>query len=147
MPKPAPALLDPANYPFHTHVRTRFGDLDPNRHINNVAIISFFETGRLEFIRSLDLKWVKDSLTMVVAIYTDYLAETNFPGDIAIHVGTLELGRSSWTLGTLAVQDGIPGAFCRATLAGVHDGKAMPLDDAWRTALDAARIRGMESGA
>ena len=38
----------------HTHVeRVRFGDLDANRHLNNVVFLRYFETARIAYIREL----------------------------------------------------------------------------------------------
>ena len=36
----------------HTE-RVRFGDLDANRHLNNVVFLRYFETARIAFIRGL----------------------------------------------------------------------------------------------
>jgi acyl-CoA thioester hydrolase len=37
-----------------THIeRVRFGDLDANRHLNNVVFLRYFETARIAFIRHL----------------------------------------------------------------------------------------------
>ena len=33
--------------------RVRFGDLDANRHLNNVVFLRYFETARISFIREL----------------------------------------------------------------------------------------------
>jgi acyl-CoA thioester hydrolase len=38
----------------YTHVeRVRFGDLDANRHLNNVVFLRYFETARIAYIREL----------------------------------------------------------------------------------------------
>ena len=38
----------------YTHTeRVRFGDLDANRHLNNVVFLRYFETARIAFIRDL----------------------------------------------------------------------------------------------
>jgi acyl-CoA thioester hydrolase len=38
----------------YSHVdRVRFGDLDAMRHVNNVALLSFFEDARIQYITSL----------------------------------------------------------------------------------------------
>jgi acyl-CoA thioester hydrolase len=35
------------------HERVRFGDLDANRHLNNVVFLRYFETARIAFVRTL----------------------------------------------------------------------------------------------
>ena len=39
--------------PFEHVERVRFGDLDAMQHLNNVEFLRFFETARIEFLRSL----------------------------------------------------------------------------------------------
>jgi len=55
MARPDPALFDPARYPFGNSVTTRFADLDPNGHINNVAMAAVFEDARLRFLTAVGL--------------------------------------------------------------------------------------------
>jgi acyl-CoA thioester hydrolase len=39
--------------PFSTVQRVRFGDLDAMQHMNNVEFLRFFETARIDYIRSI----------------------------------------------------------------------------------------------
>ena len=41
-PERGPARLVRENYPFRLDMRTRFGDLDTNRHVNNVALAGWY---------------------------------------------------------------------------------------------------------
>ena len=54
MPRPAPWRLDPAAYPHHDVIQTRFQDLDVLGHINNVAWAALFETARIRFYHVLN---------------------------------------------------------------------------------------------
>ena len=54
MPRPAPWRLDPASYPHHDVIQTRFQDLDVLGHINNVAWAALFETARIRFYHQLN---------------------------------------------------------------------------------------------
>ena len=44
-----PRRRELAAYPFRLDMVPRFGDMDPNRHLNNVAIARFYEEGRVRF--------------------------------------------------------------------------------------------------
>lgn len=80
-------------YPFRLDVRTRFGDLDTNRHVNNVALASWY----LDALAELHLDVLGyptggplDSLAPS-ALRIDYLAEVHYPGIHQLRVGIVEL--------------------------------------------------------
>ena len=43
-----------ANYPFQLTDNVRYGDLDPNKHVNNAVYATYFETTRVTLLRSGD---------------------------------------------------------------------------------------------
>jgi acyl-CoA thioester hydrolase len=43
--RPGPERRDRATYPFAISLRARIGDIDTNRHVNNVALISWYADG------------------------------------------------------------------------------------------------------
>lgn len=117
MAKPSPAQRDPQNYPFSTEVASRYADLDPMGHINNVAIAGLFETGRILFHRvlrshpsDLGLRW------LVAATSLNYLAEMHFPEPVLIASGFLRVGNTSWTIASAAFQDGECCATCETVI-------------------------------
>jgi acyl-CoA thioester hydrolase len=142
MPKVDPALLDFARYPFHHVITTRFADIDPNRHINNVALVAAFEDARYRFDVSQKFReTMGDYRVMIAANHIDYVGEAHYPDPLDLHVGTLDVGRTSWQLACLATQNGRACAFARATLVATHGGTPTPLPDAFRDALGSARLR------
>ena len=56
MAKPDPRLLDPAQYRFSVAITTRFAVLDPNDHLNNVAIAAMFEDTRVRLSLALGFR-------------------------------------------------------------------------------------------
>jgi len=42
----SPELLNRSRYAFRHEITTRFADVDPNQHINNVALFAAFEDAR-----------------------------------------------------------------------------------------------------
>ncbi|AYJ85407.1 acyl-CoA thioesterase (plasmid) [Sphingomonas paeninsulae] len=142
MAKIDPALLDIGRYPFHHVITTRFADVDPNRHINNVALVAAFEDARFRFDVAQHFHETMGGYRILIASnHIDYVGEAHYPAPLDLHVGALEIGRSSWQLACLASQDGRPCAFARATLVGTKDGKPAALPDAFREALGKARLR------
>jgi acyl-CoA thioester hydrolase len=136
-----PALLEPTLYPFEIPVSTRFGDLDPNGHINNVALAVAFEDARVRFSRANLTDGVLDTRTMIVANYIDYLAQAYYPQPLHIHFGVDEIGRSSWNVALIAVQDGTVVALNRAVLVHSDGQRAMPMPQPMREKLQAFRLR------
>ncbi|MET0371628.1 MAG: thioesterase family protein [Sphingobium sp.] len=143
MAKIDPALLDPARYPFHHIISTRFADVDPNRHINNVALVAAFEDARYRFDVAQHFHETMGGFRVLIAAnHIDYVGEAHYPAPLDMHVGVLEVGRSSWQLACLASQGGRACAFAKATLVGTRDGTPSPLPDGFRTALGLARLTG-----
>jgi len=93
MAKPDAALLDPARFRCVHEVTTRFADLDPNGHINNVAMAAVFEDGRVRFIQSAGFREALGEMRfMVVSVGIDYLAQAHFPHPLTCHTAALAVG-------------------------------------------------------
>ncbi|MDB5715826.1 MAG: acyl-CoA thioesterase [Sphingomonadales bacterium] len=141
MAKIDPALLDIGRYPFHHVMTTRFADVDPNRHINNVALVAALEDARYRFdVAQQFHATMGDYRILIAANHIDYVGEAHYPASLDLHVGMVEIGRSSWQLACLASQGGKPCVFGRATLVATQNGKAAPLPNGFRKALGRARL-------
>ena len=51
--RPEPFRLERSVYPYFRRVIARFSDMDSEGHLNNVALASFYEDGRVSFLRGL----------------------------------------------------------------------------------------------
>jgi len=127
MPKPDPALLDPARYPFSCRIEPRFGDLDVNMHINNVAMAGFFEDGRVRFHRQSGYREGLVGLSsMIASVAIEYLGEGHYPDALTVHCAVEHVGRTSHRLVQLVTQDDRTVAFARSTMVTVgKDGPAL----------------------
>lgn len=117
MARPAPWQLSRETYPFSVEVTPRYADLDPMGHINNVAIASLFETGRIHFDHQLDahprdlgVRW------LVAAVNLNYLQEMHMPAVVTIASGLQRIGNTSWSILSAAFQDGECCATCEAVM-------------------------------
>lgn len=133
MPKPDPALLDPARYAFSCAIETRYRDLDSNLHINNGVFASLLEEGRVRFHRASEFGNISDdpnASAMVVSVAIDYLGESHFPEPLEMHIGVRRIGSSSYDLYQLVTQLGNVVAFATVTLVCIKDGRphAIPAD-------------------
>lgn len=143
MAKPDPALLDPAGYPHICEVTTRYADLDPNNHINNVAMAAIIEDARVRFhLASGFAKAIPaGAQIMVVSLTIDYLAQAHYPHPLVIHSGLASVGDRSLRLRHLLIQNGRPVALAEAVAVHVVDGKAAPLPEGMHEAIEAWKCR------
>jgi acyl-CoA thioester hydrolase len=128
--KAAPQLAD---FPHRVTDNIRFGDLDPQGHVNQATFLTYFETGRVTMFRNKDLGIGILGLTYVlVRIEVDYIRELLWPGTIDIGSGIAEFGRSSFKVAEALFRDGGLAATARATLVCMDTStrKSTPLPQA-----------------
>ena len=88
--------LSLADYPFRLTDNVRYGDLDPNKHVNNAVYATYFETSRVTLLRSGDRGLMPKGLSwMLVHLAIDFRAEMHWPGSFELGIGVSKLGRTS----------------------------------------------------
>ncbi len=86
------------DFPFRLGDNVRFGDLDPNGHVNNAVYATYFETARVSL-----MKEPRHALTpqgaawIMVRLDIHFRAELHWPGQIQLGIGVTKLGRTSVT--------------------------------------------------
>ena len=126
----------------------RYNDLDPNGHVNNVAVCTYFEDGRVMFRDRHFRDQVKDVLTgFVLARYTiEYHRPLSFPGSVEVGTTITRIGRSSYTFGQAVFR----GDECAATAEAVQvridpkTGRSMPLSDEFKATLETVAFPGAQ---
>lgn len=136
MARPDPSRLNPAAYPHSETIQTRFQDLDPLGHINNVAMAALFESGRVRFNQAMELSGWAGHRWLVARIEINYLAEGSFPADVEIATGIGEIGTRSWQIVSAAFQQGFAIATCDALLVMSAASGATRLPDDFRAGLE-----------
>ncbi|MEX2647627.1 MAG: acyl-CoA thioesterase, partial [Alphaproteobacteria bacterium] len=96
--------LDPAErraYPHWAREKVRFGDLDRHNHLNNVALCSMFENGRVELRETLAPEVAADEryAWVLVTFSVTFLGSMRYPGAVDIGTRVLAIGGSSFELG------------------------------------------------
>jgi acyl-CoA thioester hydrolase len=142
MPRPDPALLDPARYPFACEITTRYADMDPNHHLNNVAMAALFEDARVRFNSAQRFREAIGPRggAMVASVGIDYLAQAFYPAPIVVHCAVEVIGRTSWTMAQLMIQNIRPVAFARSVAVSLDDGRPASLPLTFREQLENARL-------
>jgi acyl-CoA thioester hydrolase len=112
--KPPPQFAD---FPSRAVDTIRYGDLDPQGHVNNAVFATYFETGRVHMFRTPDLGVGVDGASLILArTEIDFLRELRWPGTVEIGTGIEAFGRSSFTVAQAIFRDGTCAATGRATL-------------------------------
>lgn len=136
MPKPDPALLDPARYPFHCSIETRFGDLDVNMHVNNVSLVGLLEEGRVRYHRAAGMHGpMGGAVPMVASLAVEFLGQSFFPDPIDIQVAATRLGRTSYTLCQRVSQQDRIIAFAQAVMVLMDKNGPVELSAAFRDSV------------
>jgi len=90
-------------------VTPRFGDTDGLRHINNIVLAEWFELARNRLYRmftpDLEITFEKWKLIMVRTDF-DFLGQMYYYGDVDIKTYITKIGKSSFTTGHEAWQNG-----------------------------------------
>lgn len=135
-----------ATYPWGVVLEPRFGDMDANRHLNNVAVARLFEETRVRF--NWDTGRALGNLAgrprfVVGHVAIDYLGEGEYPEPVDIGYGVVSIGNSSFRIGMAAFQAGACIALCDSVLVhrGPQGGPA-PLPDELRARLEAYALNG-----
>ena len=141
MSRPDPWRRDPASYPRREIIQTRFQDLDPLGHINNVAMAAVFESARVRFNRSLGLAGWRGHRWLVARVEVNYLGEGFFPDDVEVATGIGEIGNRSWNILSAAFQKGECIATCDVVIVMSASGGITTLPDDFRGGLEAHKVR------
>lgn len=145
VPRPHPARLDAASYPVRHSIEARFGDMDANGHLNNVALESLHENTRASLNRRV-FPQVYDHATRSVRIVAStivvhYLREAPWPSVIDTAIGIGHLGRTSFVASTGLFLGDACISLCDTVLVLLGDDGPTPIPDDARGRLAALALQ------
>lgn len=117
--KPDPSRLTLSAYTHRAEIQTRFSDVDPQWHLNNVRVLEFYQEARTSFNMALWGESTLDAATQrlfVARQAIDYLGEAKWPGSLSVGVGIVRIGNSSYTMGMAMFQHDKCVGVCDAVL-------------------------------
>lgn len=136
--------LDPAIYPFWLDISTRFGDMDVNGHLNNVAFAQFFEDARVSFNRMLlfDGGWLDPAQrrfrVLVAGVDIAYVREGSYGPPVRVGIGVSRIGATSFGLGAAVFQHGVCLAAHESAIVIKSDG---PMPEGLQARLAANQLK------
>lgn len=129
-------------YRFYHPIEVRYGDLDPQGHVNNAKYLTFMEQARVAYIQHLGL-WKYGSFMDLGIIIADahvtFLAPIHLDQPVRVGVHVSRLGNKSLTM-EYRLEDGRDGKVL-ATGSSVlvtfdyRNEVSIPIPDDWRKAI------------
>jgi acyl-CoA thioester hydrolase len=136
------------SYLFSYPIDVRYGDLDPQGHVNNANFLTFFEQARINYLVSLGLFDKTSSFMDVGIILADahitFLAPVLYGMDVHVQVGVTRLGNKSLTMEYLMLEARTDMELARGSTVLVtfdyHSNQTISIPVLWRE-----KISGFES--
>ncbi len=130
------------NFNFYYPIQVRYGDLDPQWHVNNSRFLTFIESARLAYIQKLGL-WDGKSfmeLGLIVAdVHLTYLEPVQLGQNIRVGVKATRIGNKSLDF-EYQIEDADSGKvlFTAKTIMvaySYHTLSTIRVSDEWRKAI------------
>ncbi len=121
-------------------MEVRYGDLDPQGHLNNAKYLTYFEQARILYFEKLGLfskgQSFMDIGVIVADIHIKYLSPVFLAAPIKVGVQTTNIGNKSITLQQTIVDDTSGHIYAGGTVVLVaydyHTHKTTPVPEEWR---------------
>ena len=129
-----------SDYHFYYPVEVRYGDLDPQGHVNNAKHLTYFEQARINYWIKLGL-FTKDQSFMEIGViladvHITYLEPVYFGQNIKVGVRVAKLGNKSMTWAQNVIDADSGKELSRGEIVIVaYDykaGKTISIPQAWR---------------
>jgi acyl-CoA thioester hydrolase len=131
-----------ADFRFYQPITVRYGDLDPQGHVNNARYLTYLEQARVAYVRSLGL-WDGGSFTDIGIILADihltFKAPILFGQAIQVGLRISRLGNKSMDMYYTIEETQTGQKFASASTVIVaydyHSDATIPIPDNWRRAI------------
>ena len=129
-----------SDFRFYHPIEVRYGDLDPQGHVNNAKHLTYFEQARVQYMIELGLFTRDQSFMEIGVILADvhitYLAPIYFGQDIRVGVRAAKIGSKSmmWEQNIMDAESGRELAKGEVVLVtyNYHEGRTVSIPGDWR---------------
>lgn len=143
--RPHPKRLLVGTYPVRHPIDARYGDMDANGHLNNLALESLHENARASLnTRVFPSVYDRTSRRLRIVTATNvvhFLRESHWPASIQTAVGIGRVGRTSFVSATALFIDDACISLCDTVLVLLDDDGPTPIPDAAREHLNSLQLR------
>jgi acyl-CoA thioester hydrolase len=130
------------DYRFHYPLQVRYGDLDPQWHVNNARFNTYFEQTRIAYLLSLGLFDGHSFLELgliVADVHIAYKLPVGLGQDISIGMRVDKIGTKSMHVSNAVyeLQSGMELATCETIMVGYdyQQGVSIAIPQRWRDAI------------
>ena len=129
-----------ADFHFYHPIEVRYGDLDPQGHVNNAKFLTYFEQARIHYFVQLGL-FGKDRSFMEVGfiladVHVVFLSPILLGMDVRAGLRTSKLGNKSMDVEHILVDEVSKKELARGETVLVtfdyRTGRSIPIPDEWR---------------
>ncbi len=124
---------------YHLPIQIRYGDLDPQWHVNNARFATYLEQARFSYLMELGLfdgHSFFDIGLIVADVHIAYLAPMTLTQKIRVSMGVTHIGNKSLKMEYVIEDEGTGQATARAETVMVaydyHANQSIPISDEWR---------------
>jgi len=129
---------------FFLPIEVRYGDLDPQGHLNNAKYLTYFEQARIHYLAQLGLFSKNQSFIEIGIILAEaritFLAPVHFGAEIKIGMRVSGMGNKSmtteYTLRETSTEQELANGSAVLVAYDYRTGKTIPIPDAWREKID-----------
>ena len=130
------------DFHFYHLIEVRYGDLDPQGHVNNAKILTYMEQARVFYLKHLKL-WEGGSFLDIGIILADihltFRKAIQFGDPVRVGVRITRIGNKSMT-SEYRIEDGRDASeFATGTSVLVaydyHNNRSVPIPEEWRKAI------------
>ena len=137
-----------STFNFYIPIQVRYGDLDPQWHVNNSRFLTYMEQARLEYLQQLGLfdgKSFLDLRLIIADVHVAYKAPIELGQQVRVGTRTAKIGTKSVTF-EYVIEDVQSGQVCATgEVVGVcynfRTHETLPVPDEWRKKIAAFEKR------
>lgn len=126
------------DFEYWTDIDLRFSDLDTLGHVNNAVYVTYFEQGRMGYLRDV-LELDLDDLDLVVAhLEVDFRRSIQWAEDVSVGVGVTDIGTKSFDMAyEVRADDEMAATGETVQVALEPDGSgSRPVPESWRERIE-----------
>ena len=129
---------------FFCPIKVRYGDLDPQGHVNNAKYLTYFEHARTLYLREVGLfkegRSFMDIGVILADVHISFLKPIHWEDNVIVGVKAIRLGKKSITVAQLIQSAETDTLYSEGEVVMVtydyHSGKTIQIPDEWRNLIN-----------